>query len=151
MIGEEVYNRVPGGRELIDWFGRVPSFHDGEIVSLELRRRAPSVLAIHAWNTTWDAEKRFVPDKEAVVTFEMNDLIDVQLEGFSHQNVIGGLNLSHGPISEERRRFVDYPSDEDFEIELEPCYGLDGRIRCRSLRIRFSPGPPGDYRPFPTP
>jgi hypothetical protein len=33
---EAIYADVPGGLELLAWFGHVPSFHDAEIVSLTL-------------------------------------------------------------------------------------------------------------------
>ena len=68
---ETTYASIPGGLDLVAWFGRVPSFHDAEIVSLSLHRRAPSMLSIHAWNMTKEVDDRgyFVLDRHAVVTF----------------------------------------------------------------------------------
>jgi hypothetical protein len=120
---ETVYASIPGGSNLIAWFGQVPDFHNAEIVSFGLRRRAPSMLVLHAWNVTSEADDRghFVLDKHAVVTFALEDIIDLQLNGFSHQNVILGL-------------------------QLEPNSGLNGIIRCRRVLVDFVAGNPDDAR-----
>jgi hypothetical protein len=89
---EAFYTEIPDGSDLVAWFGCVPSFHDAEIVRLDLHRRAPSTLSIHAWNMTKEVDDRdyLVLDNHAVVTFLLEDILDLQLDGFSHQNVIGG-------------------------------------------------------------
>jgi hypothetical protein len=77
---EALYAGIPGGPELLAWFGRVPSFHDAEIVRVVLNRRAPSTLSIHVWNLTdqVDPQGYFILDRHAVVTFELEDVLDVQ-------------------------------------------------------------------------
>jgi hypothetical protein len=146
---ETVYASIPGGSNLIAWFGQIPDFHDAEIVSLGLRRRAPSMLVIHAWNGTNEADNRGrrILDKHAVVTFALEDIIDLQLNGFSHQNVISGLHLRRAPERPDRRPFYGLdPSPKDYEFELEPCAGLNGIIRCRRVLVDFVPGKPDDTR-----
>ncbi|MBP2498967.1 hypothetical protein ABID82_006539 [Methylobacterium sp. PvP062] len=70
--------------------------------------------------------------------------MDLRLDGFSRQNVIGGLILRRAPDRPERRNYLALdPTPDDIEIELEPCYGLDGLIRARSVAIAFEPGEPG--------
>jgi hypothetical protein len=146
---ETIYADIPGGLDLVAWFGRVPSFHDAEIVSLNLHRRAASTLSLHAWNTTRDVDDRgyFILDRHAVVTFFLEEILDLQLDGFSHQNVIFGLCLRRALERPDRRPFywLD-PSPNDYEIELEPCFGLDGKIRCRKVSVAFVPGKPDDAR-----
>jgi len=69
--------------------------------------------------------------------------MDLQLSGFSKQNVIGGLTLRRAPSRPDRRPHLTLnPLPDDIEIELEPCYGLDGLIRARSVAIAFQPGKP---------
>ena len=146
---ETVYASIPGGSNLIAWFGQIPDFHDAEIVSLGLRRRAPSMLVIHAWNGTNEADHRGarVLDKHAVVTFALEDIIDLQLSGFSHQNVISGLRLRRAPERPDRLPFYGIdPSPKDYEFELEPRLGLNGIIRCRRVLVDFVPGRPDDTR-----
>ncbi len=142
-----VYARIPGGSELIAWFGYVPDFHDAEIVELSLRRRAPSVFRVHTWITRDEIDKDgyFVKDRHVVVSFMLEGIVDLQLESFNHKNVISGLILRHAPDDPERRPYYSLsPSLEDLAIELEPCFGLEGRIRCRKVRIDLTPGKPNE-------
>jgi hypothetical protein len=140
-----IYYEVPGGAELLGWFGRVPSLHDAEIVSLDLRRSGQSVLRLHGWITTdaVDHDGYLVRHQQAVVTLALDGIMDLQLDGFSIQNVIGGLILRRAPDRPERRGYFTLdPLPQDIEIELEPCYGLSGLIRARSVSITFEPGKP---------
>ncbi len=94
---EHIYDQIPGGQALLDWFGYVPSFHDAEIVGLDLRRTGQSLLRIHYFIAPYVAEHEqggsYVFERHTVVTFALEDIMDLQLDGFSHQNVIGGLTL----------------------------------------------------------
>ena len=140
-----LYAGIPGGPELLAWFGRVPSFHDAEIVRVVLNRRAPSTLSIHAWNLTdrVDPQGYFILERHAVVTFELEDVLDVQLEHFSSQNVIFGLQLRRAAPRPDRMPYYSRDaSPDDFELELDPCYGLSGHVRCRRVSISFVPGKP---------
>jgi Immunity protein 50 len=140
-----IYDAVPGGAELVRWFGREPSFHDAEILSLHLRRKGRSVLRLHGWINTGavGSDGYYVLDRHAIVTFTLEGVMDLRLGGFSVQNVIGGLILRRAPDRPERRGYLTLePLPQDIEIELEPCYGLDGWIRARSVSITFEPGKP---------
>jgi hypothetical protein len=140
-----IYDAVSGGANLVRWFGHVPSFHDAEILSLHLRRKGQSILRLHGWTNTGTVGRDgyYVLDRHAIVTFTLNEVMDLQLDGFSIQNVIGGLVLRRAPDRPERRGYLALdPLPHDIEIELEPCYGLDGLIRARSVSITFAPGKP---------
>jgi hypothetical protein len=140
-----IYDAVPGGTDLVSWFGRVPTFHDAEILSLVLRRKDRSFLRVHGWINTGAVGRDgyYVLDRHAIVTFVLTDVVDLKLDGFSHQNVVGGLVLRRAPDCAARRAYFT-PLPQDIEIELEPCYGLDGFIRARSVSIEFKPGKPND-------
>lgn len=140
-----IYDAVSGGADLVRWFGQVPSFHDAEILSLHLRRTGQSVLRLHGWINTGEVEQDgyFVLDRHAIVTFTLSGVMDLQLDGFSVQNVIGGLVLRRAPDRLERRGYLSLdPLPQDIEIELEPCCGLSGLIRSRAVSITFEPGKP---------
>jgi len=146
---ETIYTGIPGGPELIAWFDRVPDFHDAEIVSLTINRRTPSILRLHGWTMRLEERppRRIILDNHAVVTFTLEDIIDLQLNGFSHQNVIYGLALTRAPDRLDRKPFYSMPSSpDDYEIQIEPCYGLGGLIRCRKISVSFIPGEPEDAR-----
>jgi Immunity protein 50 len=140
-----IYDAVSGGADLVSWFGQVPSFHDAEILSLHLRRTGQSVLRLHGWINTGEVgqDGYFVLDRHAIVTFTLSGVMDLRLDGFSIQNVIGGLVLRRAPDRPERRGYLALdPLPQDIEIELEPCYGLSGLIRSRAVSIAFEPGKP---------
>ena len=145
MISDQIphiYNEVPGGPELLSWFGRVPSFHDAEIISLDLRRSGKSFLRVHGWMGTEQVDENgyIVLDKDAFVTFTLQEIMDLQLDGFSQQNVIFGLKLQRATERGRSNYYALPQSPEDIEIELEPCFGLDGVIRAKRVSISFEPG-----------
>jgi hypothetical protein len=138
------YSDVTGGDELLAWFGEVPSFHDAEILSLSLQRTGASELKIHGWVMTGevDPDGYCVLDRHAIVTFRFIDIMDLQLDGFSQQNVIAGLRLQRA-TDRGRTGYYALPEEEDdIEVELLPCYGLDGFIRAKEVAISLVPGQP---------
>jgi hypothetical protein len=140
-----IYDAVSGGADLARWFGQVPTFHDAEILSLYLCRKGQSVLRLHGWSGTGEVgqDGYFVRDRHAVVTFTLSGVMDLQLDGFNIQNVICGLVLRRAPDRPERRGYLALdPLPQDIEIELEPCYGLNGLIRVRTVSVTFEPGKP---------
>jgi hypothetical protein len=141
-----IYHSVPGGSDLLSWFGQVPSFHDAEILSLYLCRRGQSILRLHGWIMGKIGHDGYLMlDKHAVVTFMLEGVMDLQLDGFSSQNVIGGLTLRHAPDRADRRPYLTLtPLPEDIEIQIEPCFGMVGLIRARSVAISFESGKPND-------
>jgi hypothetical protein len=51
--------------------------------------------------------------------------------------------LRRAPERAERKGYLAFdPLPQDIEIELEPCYGLSGLIRARTVSITFEPGKP---------
>jgi hypothetical protein len=143
-----VYADMPGGKNLLAWFGQEPTFHDAEIISLSLNRTGESELKIHGWIATGDvgSDGYSVLDKHAIVTFSLEGIMDLQLDGFSRQNVIGALALRYA-TDRGRSNYYAMPEDpSDIEIELTPCYGLDGYIRAKKVSLSFIPGRPSKTR-----
>ncbi|PZO03177.1 MAG: hypothetical protein DCF30_03355 [Hyphomicrobiales bacterium] len=143
---------LPGGNDVIEWFGRVPDFHDAEIISLHLDRGGPSRLAIHFFKlqqSITHSKGVMEPTGDAIVTFELDYIVDLNLDGFGHQNVIYGLKLTRADADPARAPYyaIDH-SPLDYEIELEPCYGLGGKIRARTVRLLFELGRPKPPRPM---
>ena len=123
---------IAGAQELFDWFGYWPTFHDAEIVSLHLNRRSPSSLLVHRGEPTGKVDERgfYVLGKHVVVEFVFEDIIDLNLGDFSHQNVISSLHIEK--------------KDEGFIFTLAQCYGLAGTIDAKKVSIRLNPGRPLD-------
>lgn len=141
-----IYKDIPGGPELLAWFGQEPTFHDAEILGLSLNRSGVSELKVHGWINTGEIsqDRHFVLAKHAVVTFRLEKIMDLQLDGFSAQNVISGLELGYA-TDRGRSNCYSLPQDtHDIEIELMPCYGLDGFIRAKKVAVSFTPWRPSN-------
>lgn len=119
---------IAGAQELHDWFGHWPSFHDAEIMRLHLNRHGASTLLIHTWETTDKVDDKgfYVLDKHVVVEFVLEDILGLNLSGFSVQNVIFELGIEK--------------KEQGFLLELAPCYGLAGTIEAKILSIRLHLG-----------
>jgi hypothetical protein len=123
-------DEVAGSQALIEWFGRWPSFHDGEILSISLNRSGSSCVRIHTWETTKEVHENgyFILRKHVIVSFFLDGLTDLELNGFSPQNVISGLSVQR--------------SASGLQLLLNPCYGIAGALTAETIRTEFEPGKP---------
>ena len=134
-----ILETIPGGPQVVAWFDGWPEFGDAEVLELRLIRRGPSLLRLAA-SASEGGRWRGAPFKHAVFDFALRDMLDIRLDGFSHQNVIGGLRL---------RRAQDAPVHPsvrgiglvrgEVEMELRPCAGAHGTIRCTIENIAITP------------
>lgn len=106
---------IPGSEEIISWYGEWPSFHDAEILELHLERTGQSWIKIY---NVWK--------KHGVVTFKLEEVADIELVDFSHQNVIGGLELTETP--------------KGIRLTMIPCYGLAGYLEAKRMSVELRPG-----------
>lgn len=123
---------IPGANQLAEWFGYWPSFHDAEMIEIHFTRKEASWLKIHTWHTTKDVDSsnHFITNKDIVVMFKLSDILELELNDFNRQNVIFGLELK--------------PIEQGIELELEPCFGVSGRIVAGKVEIEIAPGQPTD-------
>lgn len=119
---------IPGASDLLAWFGFWPTFHDGEVLWVHLDRSGPSRIRVHTWEMTSELDSRgyYVLRKHVVVTFILEDISELELDGFSHQNVLFDLTLTNGPGG--------------CKLEFGPSYGIGGTITAGSVRIQLEPG-----------
>ncbi|HEV2571154.1 MAG TPA: alkyl sulfatase dimerization domain-containing protein [Beijerinckiaceae bacterium] len=135
---EEILAATEGGQEILDWLASFPgyldagaAFGDFEVVSFHLRRKSPSELVLNLP----------ISPQAVTITFTLGDWIDTRLEGFSHQNVIGGLRLRRaGPRDTRPWEQGVGMTPGLIEIELEPCFGANGVIRgtLQKVHLQFS-------------
>lgn len=131
-----VLESIPGGRELLDWFGGYPSFHDAEMLRLDLNRRGASLSV----SLPGRRDGSPLPDLVVTFAFKASDIINVSLEGFNHQNVMSGMVLSFAPSSEPHPTLVETGVGAgDIEFEIEPCFGAFGKIRASVETITIAP------------
>ncbi|MBX9721690.1 MAG: immunity 50 family protein, partial [Candidatus Obscuribacterales bacterium] len=120
---------LEGADQLFGWFGYWPTFHDAEIIELHLKRQGYSLLKIHTWHTSHkiDQQGLYEQDKHAIVTFQINDISDLELHNFNHQNVIAGLAVK--------------PVETGFQLTIVDCYGLAGNIVAENISIAIASAP----------
>lgn len=134
-----VLRDIPGGPEVIEWFHGGPQFGDAEVLELRLVRRGASVLRLAAIALEAGGYKS-APLKHAIFDFVLRDMIDVHLDGFSHQNVIGGLNLRRATEQKFHPSLVGIGLVAgEVEMQLDPCAGSFGCMRCTIEKISITP------------
>lgn len=90
--------------------GEWPSFHDFEIVSLNLVRVGTSHMVVRA------------PGGGQEIRFEMDSVEDLELMDFSRQNVVFGIDFERA-------------ENEWVTVHLNPSFGLNGWIRARAVSV----------------
>jgi Immunity protein 50 len=131
---------IEGSEKLTCIFGRWPSFHDAEVVDLHLRRgdntqsnhpRFPVLTTkIHLWELTNEIEARgyYVLRNHTLATLRFHDVLNLEIKGFSHQNVIFGLSVESQELSES-------PWKRSFAVEFEPVAEFGATFRCSRIEV----------------
>ncbi|MEJ0043441.1 MAG: Imm50 family immunity protein [Rhizomicrobium sp.] len=113
---------------VVAWFGRVPRFHDCEVVSFDLRRDPEiSVLCIRAFLMTSAVDDKgfFVLEKHAMVSFGLTGIADLSLSDWNHQNVLHSLEITE--------------AGDCWRLDLESAYGLNGYTIAKAISISVRP------------
>jgi hypothetical protein len=123
---------IPGTQALFDWFGYWPSFHDAEVLSIELNRTGPSKIRVHTFAATdaVNSEGSYICDRHCIVTLFLEEVDGVDLVDFNQMNVLSSLKFQR-----ENNTFV---------LTLVSSYGVGGSINAKSLRIELTAGIPED-------
>lgn len=115
---------ITGGEQVLDHFGFTPSFHDAEILRIDLQRGRASLITVHMWKAD--------PSEPSIVDVTIGEVLDLMLEGFSIQNVIGEMSFRRPAPARFERLHQYFPSgrpDQEVEIGMTGIYGIEGFIR----------------------
>jgi hypothetical protein len=128
---DEVHD-LAGADALLEWFGFWPSFHDAEVLSITLDRSGASRVRIHTWEMTPEIDSNgfYVLRKHVVVSFNLTGLKNLELAGFSSQNVIFGLSITR--------------LSDGLQLLLDPCHGVAGTLTAEAISVEIEPGKPPD-------
>ena len=123
-----ILHDIPGGEALFAWFGRVPHFHDAELLEIGFSGKGAGKLRIHAWNMTDEVDARgyFILDKHVMVTLALEGVSAIDCTDF---DMIPGI-ISDLEITK---------SGEHFRIEWDASYGITGSITAKQVRITLEP------------
>jgi|GEM_PF-1567265 len=135
---EKFLRTLPGGAEVVDWFGFAPSFHDATLERLELANNtATLVLAAFRMTDKVDDQGFFVLDKHALITIVLRRVSGISLSGDA-ASIVSSLTIA--PVrSESRWHSVPGPAIGDFQISWESSYGLEGALFAPELLLSVQP------------
>ena len=119
---------IPGAESVVNWFGKWPSFHDAEIMTLHIdREQGASSMRIRAFalSDRTDSSGHFIRERDALVVFEFTGIRSMRIDGEDAdvQNVISSLQVEH--------------VKDGYRLLLGPCYGMAGEIVVRALKVRL--------------
>ncbi len=144
-------SNLPGGEAVAAALGADHDFHDAEIEELRLLRLEPSILRVHTWTIPTDrfsgtSIKILELETRTIVTFTLEDILELKLEGFSPGNVISSLAVrkvtTSVPPFGVQWLGAGPPAWDSYEVALEPCFGLSGVIQARRVSLSFERVPP---------
>ena len=124
-----ILHEVAGGKALIEWFGRVPRFHDAKLLEITFVQRGTAMLRIHGWRMTDEggAQGYFVLDKRTVVTFALDGSNAIECADFDRvPGIIFDLEVTK--------------IDEHFRLEWSASYGVTGSRTAKRVRVTLEPG-----------
>lgn len=110
---------IPGAGQLLTADGQWPNFADYEVVDLMLTRRGKSWLTIT--NDSYDETGEWHASPLSCIRFEFSQILNLDLQGFCTQNVIGGLEI--------------LPVENRFRIKIWYCTGIFGELEVDGLSI----------------
>ncbi|QPQ56074.1 hypothetical protein IC614_05755 [Allosphingosinicella flava] len=114
-------DEIPGMKDVMEWFGYKPVFHDAIILAVDLRRDPnPSLIKLFYWRT----KKNFRRDLHALVTFYVEGIESLDLEGWN-DNHVSDLDVKY--------------DGESYVMDITSSSGFDGEIRARKISVSVEP------------
>ncbi|SRR6266478_1917961 len=131
-----VVDHIVGREKLFAIFGYWPSFHDAEVIWLKLDRRkndqglGPTLeTQVHAFEMTKEVDEKgfYVLRHHVLVHFRFQDVVDLSLEGFNHQNTLFGLEIFD--LTERQLEHIF------FQVRFNSSYGMGASFQCHSIEV----------------
>ena len=111
-------------------FGKWPTFHDAEVLTLVLDIGTPPKLApsmvIRVWTfkvhrDETDSNGYYKTTDHSIVTFRFDEPDELAIEGFNHQNVLFDITFTL--------------VDNLVHVTLESTYGVHATFRCQKVTV----------------
>jgi hypothetical protein len=119
---------IARARELYDWFGYWPGFHDAEVLKFRLSTSESSYLVVHTWEMTnkVSAQGFYEQTKHIVVEFELKS--------------VSLINLTYHPLDRSIFLSLNLEKTENrFRLSFDAAYGVSGSTEVQGLSIRLTP------------
>lgn len=128
----DAYKIIENYELVVDSYGYWPSFNDAEIHWLKLERLnetykgyfSPDIeFCIHGWEMTSEVTEDgyYKLQKHHLVHFRFEDIFDLEVDGFNHQNAILGLEVLAEPETET--------GIIPLKVVFDPAHGLGGEFK----------------------
>ena len=124
-------DRIENSEALISLFGYWPSFHDAEVIQILIRRfsahgGAPSLSAdVHVFEMTnqLNSDGYYICHKHSVVSLLFQELDELTMDGFNHQNALSELSIAETETGGALR------------VIFDSAYGLQSEFTCRAIKV----------------
>jgi hypothetical protein len=145
-----IADKIEHSKLLTNVFGRWPSFHDAEVISIELFRDASGVsqpnlkATIHVFEMTAeiDPEGFHVLKNHVLVTLLFIGIDENHIKWFNQQNVLEELAIVD--ISARQLEHLK------FEVHFDSSFGVEAEFKCRAIALEaVEPIDPRDDSAFP--
>jgi hypothetical protein len=132
-----------GSETVTSWFGYWPKFHDAEILSVDFQRAVDGsgpglCVKVHAFEMTSEVTERgyFKFIKHCIIELRFEQIDDVDLRNFGHQNVIDGISLLSASVKDGSRRIA---------VEFESITEMELSFSCaKAVVVSLAPGLPAE-------
>ena len=106
-------------------YGAWPTFHDAELMELELKRDG-CLLLVRLWTfqvdrQQVDAHGYFKKIDQCVITFRFANIENLSIEGFNHQNVLADI--------------VFEPVEDGIRVNMEGTFGANIAFQCSIVTV----------------
>lgn len=122
--------RIRNRELLTNIFGQWPSFHDAEVLRVELDRDCCTLVAqiyVFRMTNTVDLDGYYVLENKTTVAMKFTGVVDLEMRWFNHQNVLWALEI------------IDIRSQQleriNFEVSFPSSYGLEAQFKCESIEV----------------
>lgn len=131
---------VKGHEKLTELFGRWPSFHDAEVISIRLERRGRdewegpvAYVSVHVFEgyREDDRSSEVKWRNHTVVTFRFAPVVDLSLAGFNQQNAIWDLTFERRAPERSDVTWVG-PA---YRVNFHQSFGVGCSFVCGSAEI----------------
>lgn len=135
-----IESRIKGSEKLTQIFGYWPSFHDAEVMELNLWRGNVNpekgqynfpvcTVTLHLWEITDEVDSKgfYVLRNHTLASIRFFDAQELNVEGFNHQNAIARLDIAEEQGSEATRRL--------FNVRFPAAFGMDASFKCSRIEV----------------
>jgi len=135
-----VASHIAGSEKLTQIFGQWPSFHDAEVIDVNLWRGRVHpdkglwefpvlTVKVHLWKMTREVDSKgyFICENHTLCTLVFREVADLSMTGFNHQNAIFDLEIE--------RKERDRPPSLYFAVRFDPSFGIDSSFECLQIEV----------------